>query len=220
MNNAHALPNPTFPGQALSGRTLPGRSIPGPILADPVRWLPKLRFTPGSSQLRHLRRALRTGRPVTLGTQKQSFEALPERDALLDLLERAALRGSATAVTLLCRSAAVLETLPRLAQLDQDHAIVVDVSPAGGDDRLGSQARQDALARQGETVRRLSQEGIATRWDLGGTCDDLSTAELRTAVAAAASAGATDVRCEGEPSHRLERLRLEFGFPRVLPGRG
>ncbi|MEM1205484.1 MAG: hypothetical protein AAGN66_19800 [Acidobacteriota bacterium] len=157
---------------------------------------------------------------MTLGTQKQPFEALPERDALLDLLERAALRGSATAVTLLCRSAAVLETLPRLAQLDQDHAIVVEIGPGAGDDRLGSKARQGALARQGETVRRLSQEGIATRWNLGGSCDDLSTAELRGVVAAAVAYGAVDVRCEGEPSPRLEQLRLEFGLPRALPGRG
>ncbi len=149
-------------------------------------------------------------------------------------------------ISILTRSLLVLRDLDLLADLDQRHAVTVAVLIPAADPRLtrrlerlpgtwspaGTPASPD---QRFELVRTLAAHGIAVEV----LCTPIragennNTAVLRELFDRAYQAGAFDVRpAPSHPSLRptaaesqqllalFHRLRLERGFPRVLPGRG
>ena len=149
-------------------------------------------------------------------------------------------------ISILTRSLLVLRDLDLLADLDQRHAVTVAVLIPAADPKLtrrlerlpGTGSPADAPAspdERFELVRTLAAHGIAVEV----LCTPIragennNTAVLRELFDRAYQAGAFDVR--PAPSHPslhptaaesqqllalFHRLRLERGFPRVLPGRG
>lgn len=153
-------------------------------------------------------------------------------------------------ISILTRSPLLLRDLDLLADLDQRHSVTVGVLIPAADPRLARRLEQrPALGNPGnppasppaspderfELVQTLASHGIATEVlctpILPG--ENSTTAALRELFERAHQAGAFDVRpAPRHPAIRptpaesqqllalFHRLRLERGFPRVLPGRG
>ncbi|HKH50024.1 MAG TPA: hypothetical protein VKM72_35675 [Thermoanaerobaculia bacterium] len=164
-----------------------------------------------------LRRAALRGGPVTLGTPDAPYE--PDGRSPLAALE--GIEG--LEISVVTRSPEIVGELDLLADLDRRCSVTVDLLiPAGA---LVSRERLEAVAR-------LAAEGIAVRvlCPLAAGVNDGELA-LRKLLAAAREAGACDVRPLRERLRRLRRepaagsatfwrLRLEYGFPREMAGRG
>jgi DNA repair photolyase len=164
--------------------------------------LPNLPKVPPETRL--WRAALRGG-PVPLGTPTAPYEP----DGTSPLLALDGIEGLEVAVT--TRSPRIVEEIDLLVDLDRRCSVTVDLLV----DSDGVASRE-----QLEAVARLTSEGIAVRL-LCPQEDELKEAVLRKLLAAAREAGASDVRPLPTPGDdTFRRLRLEYGFPRQLPGRG
>lgn len=167
-----------------------------------------------------LRRAARRGGPVTLGTPAAPYEPVG-RSPL------AALEGiDELEITVVTRSPEIVSELDLLADLDRRCAVTVEMIASDAD---------PVLAWKLEAMARLAAEGIAVRvlCPLVAGAND-GEAALRKLLAAARDAGAWDVRAlaagkrprlslRPKPADALttfRRLRLEYGFPRAMAGRG
>ncbi|MEM8933547.1 MAG: hypothetical protein AAGE94_20320, partial [Acidobacteriota bacterium] len=170
---------------------------------------------------KRLERAVVDAPTVVLGTTAIPFEALDDRHALLDSLEG----RDGVAITLITRGAVDDEDeIQRLARLDLDHAVTVDIHL----DATLAPSRFAAL----RSIERFAALGIATRLILDTISDaDVTQGALGAMVDEAAALGVVDVvvRDDGdasaEPANRraqveLYRLRLRHDLPRALPGRG
>ncbi len=191
-----------------------------PRLFQPA-WLrpfPFLAPDPSAARLekqleRRRRRASRRREPLVLGTLEQPWDPLTELSfaTLHELLrERRPL-----ALEIVCRSPRLLHDARLLADLDQRHAVRVDVPHAGEGHDGGTLALVRALGERGVAARL-----VVTAWR--------GEDDARRVLSAARDALATDVclrrarpDVDGVESERaFARLRLEHGFPRALPGRG
>lgn len=183
---------------------------------------PGLMPHPGAALGRQLRKAVRRGAPLVLGTVAEPYDPAadlyePARSLLSELVRKDGLKISITT-----RSPRVLYDLDLLVELDKRHAVTVRVLVAAPADR-------GPLLH---VVRTLAAEGIAANlvWapDAPGAGD--AGKILPALFAEAREAEALDVEVEipaafsGTARERLlatsRRLRLEHGFPRELPGRG
>ncbi len=169
---------------------------------------------------RHLRRLARRGGRIGLGTPEVPYEPLAQDGVSLAALRR----FDGLAVTITTRSAEILEQLDLLIELDQRHAVTVDILIASVE--TGSPDLEESL----RTVSALASHGMTTRLvltDLPGLpLSTDATSGIRRLFEAAKECRAFDVavvsrEVETEESSRLLRcLRLEMGFPRTAPGRG
>jgi DNA repair photolyase len=168
-----------------------------------------------------LLRAARRGGPIALGTPAAPYE--PTGRSPL-----AALDGfDGLEITVVTRSPEIAGELHLLAELDRRCSVTVEMMVPAAD---------PALAWKLEAVARLAAEGIAVRvlCPLVAGVDD-GEAALRKLLGAARDAGAWDVRALAAPGNRpllslrpkpgaalatFHRLRLEYGFPRQMTGRG
>jgi DNA repair photolyase len=196
----------------------------------------------GSLELR-LRRAARGGGPVVLGSAAEPY-APPAggwegRSPLAVLL-----RSEGLEVVITTRAPEILDDIDLLVELDRRHAVTVDLLLAAVDPFLSRRLEPGAAEPRTRlrALARLAAEGLAVRLvctPLKAGLNDRESA-LRPLFAAAREYGAQDVlaasarpsrlaRLRGaltgrrtalaEPDH-LRRLRLEFGFPRPVAGRG
>lgn len=174
---------------------------------------------PRVSPERRLRRAALRGRPVVLGTPAAPY--VPGGRSPLAALEGV----EGLEISVVTRSPEITGELGLLADLDRRCSVTVDLLLDPEDP--APRARLDA-------VSRLAAEGIAVRV-LCRLVDGVNDGEaaLRKMLAAARDAGASDVHPLAAPHSRLRphretgaaldtfrRLRLEYGFPRQMPGRG
>lgn len=208
-----SLPNvtalPSFP------RHHPGRLGLGTVdlLKSPWRWLQSSGLA-ASHQRAKLRRAASRNQPIVLGSAARPWS--PDTTSASALESLAAFGGLEIRIT--TRSSRLLRSLPTLTALDRDHAIQVDVVVAGPD--LRARGVREGLG----VIRRLSEEGIATR--ILVSARELAGADPRRFFAAARQAGAGDVRAtvkrgsDQRKQARFERLRLQHGFPLAHVGRG
>ena len=188
-----------------------------PLLAP---FVPVSAVSAASEHSVRLRRAARRGGPVALGTPAAPYE--PAGQSPL-----AALEGiDGLEITVVTRSPEIVRELDLLADLDRRCAVTVEmIASAAG----------PVLAWRLDAVTRLAAEGIAVRvlCPLVTGIND-GEAALRKLLAAARDAGAWDVRALAA-DHRprlslrpkapealatFRRLRLEYGFPREMAGRG
>jgi DNA repair photolyase len=176
---------------------------------------------PKVSPEERLLRAARRGGPVALGTPAAPYE--PAGRSPL-----AALEGTdGLEIAVVTRSPEIVRELELLAELDRRSSVTVELMVPAAD---------PVLAWKLEAVTRLAAEGIAVRvlCPLAAGVDD-GEAALRKLLGAARDAGAWDVRALAAPGKRLRlslrprtgaalatflRLRLEYGFPREMTGRG
>jgi DNA repair photolyase len=156
-----------------------------------------------------------------LGTRELPYDPLALGGAPLTALRR--FDGLAIAIT--TRSSEILEQLDLLVELDQRHAITVDLLIASFEP--GTADLEERL----RTAAALSAQGITTRLVLTGLhpgpISEHAASSLRQLFEAARECRAFDVtasfaRGAGEEawSPLLRCLRLETGFPRAVPGRG
>lgn len=137
------------------------------------------------------------------------------------------------AVSITTRSPLILRDLDLLAELDRRHAVTVHVTLPTVDpvlaDRLEPGA-PDPRARL-RAVRQLAEEGIDTRVVCSPVLSGENDGEevLRQLFAEVREAGANDMTASAahlRPAVRdrflstFRLLRLEYGFPQGLPGRG
>jgi DNA repair photolyase len=179
--------------------------------------LPLLHSLSSVSPEARLRRAARRGGPIALGTPAEPYE--PAGRSPLAALKSA----EGLEIAVVTRSPEITRELALLADLDRRCSVTVDLLvPTADTARL-------------EAVARLAAEGIAIRvlCPLVAGVND-GEAALRKLFTAARDAGAWDVRSLPAPGNRLlrslrsegtdgatfRRLRLEYGFPREMPGRG
>ncbi len=169
---------------------------------------------------RHLCRLARRGRRIGLGTPELPYEPLALGAAPL-----AALRPfDGLAINITTRSSEILEQLDLLIELDQRHAVAVDILIASLEP--GSVDLEERL----RTISALSAQGITSRLLLTDLPDlplsAAAAASIRRLFAAARESRAFDVAAvpggvEAEEwSRQVRYLRLEMGFPRSAPGRG
>jgi len=166
-------------------------------------------------------RAARRGGPVALGTPDAPYE--PAGRSPLAALEGA----EGLEITVVTRSPEIVRELDLLADLDRRCSVTVEMIVPAAD---------PVLAWKLEAVARLTAEGIAVRvlCPLVAGANDGEPA-LRKLLGAAREAGAWDVRALAAPGRRPRlslrrkaadalspflRLRLEYGFPRQMTGRG
>ncbi len=166
---------------------------------------------------RRLRTSAGSGRRIVLGTVARPYEPLVLGGAPLAALKR--FEGLEIAVT--TRSPEIVEQLDLLVELDQRHAVTVDMLIATGDP--GSADLRERL----RAVSTLAAEGLTTRivvTGLPGLVAGRRQAEAwtRRLFEAARESRAFDVAAAGHAtawSNLFRRLRLELGFPRQIPGR-
>lgn len=198
-----------------------------------------------------LRRALLRKEPIVLGTDgadPYSTEASQPgfSRSVLEGLTR--LDGLEVAIT--TRSPRVLQDLSLLTELDQRHAVRVDIPLAAVDRELAKkiEPREPEPEARLWAVSQLASEGITTRVLVKPLLPGVNDGEesLRALFEAALEAGACDVVAGSIPAARprrlpwipsvpsvtaedrtredllatIRRLRLEHGFPRATPGRG
>lgn len=169
-----------------------------------------------------VRAAEQTRRPILVGDREQPFDdAAPDAArglrALLEILKR----RSGLEVRITSRSPLLLRELDSLVELDQSHAVSIDV-PIATLDLEQAQALDPEAPNPHQSlwmVRKLAEHGLTTRVVLPADADLGSEETLRPLAFAAAEHGAFDLDADLE-STLLHRLRLEIGFPRPLPGRG
>jgi DNA repair photolyase len=149
-------------------------------------------------------------------------------------------------VLITTRSPRILQDLSLLIELDQKHAVQVDVPVPAADPELSRriEPREPEPEARLWAVSQLSAEGITTRVVVKPLLPGVNDGEdaLQALFAAAAEAGACDILLDPPPAARSQlslwpgarktgpgrdtlltlfrRLRLEHGFPRALPGRG
>lgn len=161
-----------------------------------------------------LRRTALRGRPVALGTPDHPYEPSGRSPlTTLDGIEE-------LEISVVTGSTRITDEIEILADLDRRCSVTVDLLVPAADPMLSWKL---------EAVSRLSSEGIAARV-LCPLTEGMSEAVLRRLFSAAREAGAWDVRAHhtlarsrSEKSPALatfSRLRLEYGFPREMPGRG
>ncbi len=226
MNSmSHTIP--AFPHPRLSVPARPG--YPGlsnavaaalPRLAGGLRRILSGEHDTASLEKRLVRSA-RRGKPIALGTVDEPYEPAPGQRLPLAGLRRFA----GLAVRVVTRSSWMVDGLDLLADLDQQHAVVVDVPFAGIDPC--SPAGRTSLG----VVRAMAERGLTVRVVLPRLAGrDHRTADadrLRCLVAAGVACGASDLllrradrRGRGPWLRDARRLRLEYALPRPLPGRG
>ena len=171
----------------------------------------------------------RNGGPVVLGTPGRPYDPSCRS---LDLLEGVEERE----ISIVTGSPRIVDEIDSLVELDRRCAVTVDLLVPVGPDGVA------ALGWKLEAVTRLSSEGIAARvlCPLPKEAPDqakIGEAVLRRLFAAAREAGAWDVRPYAAPRKQgflsrrprtettptlatFSRLRLEYGFPREMSGRG
>lgn len=175
---------------------------------------------------RDLRHAVRRGPAgtVALGTPDHPYDPSSRSLGLLEGLEE-------REISIVTGSPRIADEIDTLVDLDRRCAVTVDlIVPVGPEGAA-------ALGWKLEAVTRLSSEGIAARV-LCPLPDGVEVGEpvLRRLFAAAREAGSWDVRpyiplrkqrflsrARTEPTPTLTtfgRLRLEYGFPREMSGRG
>jgi DNA repair photolyase len=179
-----------------------------------------------------LRRAARRGGPVVLGSPAVPYE--PDGRSPLAALE--GIEGLEIAIV--TRSPEIVRELALLADLDRRCSVTVDLIVPAGDAVLAWKLEPDGPAPRErlDAVARLAAEGIAVRvlCPLVAGANDGEPA-LRKLLAAAREAGAWDVGAlpasrprflpslrpqDGDGGATFRRLRLEYGFPRQMAGRG
>lgn len=178
---------------------------------------------PHQLELRFLR-AARQGRPVVLGSIDRPFLArgsVFRTETSFSPLE--VLREfEGLQVELIAKPEDILPHKQLLARLDRQHAVTIDLILPEVD------LRQPEVREALRTVRALTDLGLAVRAVMQGA-PSVPTLEMsRRLFQKARKMGAFDVRwaAEGEaaPAEETEelcrRLRLEYGFPRAVVGRG
>jgi hypothetical protein len=159
---------------------------------------------------------------------------------LLECLVELGDRADGMEISILTRSPLLLRDLDLLLELDQRHAVSVGVVIPAADSRLARRVEAHlpplpAAAERFDLVRTLASQGIATRIlctpIVPGVNNSLKV--FQRLLDLALRAGACDVAAA--PRHPalpptpfeaaqflplFQRLRLEHGFPRALPGRG
>lgn len=163
-------------------------------------------------------RAARRGGPLALGTPEAPYEPAG-RSPLV------ALEGfEGLEITVVTRSPEITGEIGLLAELDRRCSVTVEMLVPAAD---------PVLAWKLEAVARLAAEGIAVRVLCPPGAGEVA---LRKLLGTAREAGAWDVRALTPPRSRLtlrqqpdtanaaditfQRLRLEYGFPREMTGRG
>ena len=197
------------------------------LLSDlKARWASAAQPTAARME-REVRKSARRGRQVVLGTTDLPYEPL-----VLDGAPLRALRPfDGLEITVTTGSPEIAEHLDLLVDLDQRHAVTVDVLIACLD------PESPDLRERLEAITALGAEGITTRLiateptDLADSRIGYKTAEhwLRRLFESTRDLPVYDVvsmpvdEGDSEPDawyDLLQRLRLEHGFPRQLPGRG
>jgi DNA repair photolyase len=173
---------------------------------------PVLHPDPEATLDRKLRRAILRREPVSLGTVAAPYEPAAGREA--SPLERL-LKEEGLEVSILTATPRILREIDLLVDLDRRHSVTVRMAVPLADPEPRMRA-----------VRALAAEGIATSVLLSGASGE---EELRGLLQEAWEAGAWDVAIEAGSSKRsgktpllatFRRLRLEYGFPRGMAGRG
>jgi len=187
---------------------------------------------PGSSPEARLRRAALRGGPVTLGTPAAPYE--PAGHSPLTVLEG----FEELEIAVVTRSPEITGEIPLLASLDRRSSVTVDLMVPTADAVLAWKLEPDGAPprKRLEAVARLAAEGIVVRvlcLLVAGVND--GEAALRKLLAAARDAGACDVRVlpgarslllphlrprNAAGGDTFRRLRLEYGFPLNVAGRG
>lgn len=165
---------------------------------------------------------------MALGTPAEPYE--PDGRSPLAVLE--GIEG--LEISVVTRSPEIADEIELLADLDRRCSVTVDLLLPTADAVLAWKLEPAAPSPRArlEAVARLAAEGIAVRV-LCLLAPGLNDGEpaLRKLLAAAREAGACDVRPLPQSSRRwrhepavgdatFRRLRLEYGFPRQVAGRG
>ena len=195
-----------------------------------------------------LRRALLRKEPIVIGTDgADPYSAETSQPGFARSLLEGLTRLDGLEVAITTRSPRVLQDLSLLTELDQRHAVRVDVPLAAVDPELAKriEPREPEPEARLWAVSQLAAEGIATRVVVKPLLPGVNDGEesLRALFEAALEAGACDVVAGSIPAARprrlpwgpwaagedrsredllatIRRLRLEHGFPRATPGRG
>ncbi len=179
---------------------------------------PTLQPDPGAALARRLRKAVLRREPVRLGTAAHPYEPIAGRKEE-NPLRQTLLREEGLEIAITTGTARILRELDLLVELDRRHSVAVRmVVPAAGTD-------DPELWMRG--VRGLVAEGIATSVLLSPPAS-VGEETFRFLLEEALAAGAFDVEIDARPLSRRERgvlpvfrrLRLEYGFPHPVSGRG
>lgn len=180
---------------------------------------PSLQSDPAEAIERRVRRAALRREPVVLGTAAAPYEPAREASPLGTLLPLE--DGLEIAIT--TASPRILGELDLLAELDRRHSVTVRmIAPVPAALDPGPRLR---------AAHSLAAEGITTVLLLAPTAAAREE-ELRFFLEAAREAEIHDVEIDLGPLRRgeqaalkatkatFQRLRLEYGFPRRMAGRG
>ena len=169
---------------------------------------------------RRLERSARRREPIVLGTVETPYEPWAQSAAPLAALRR----FDGLAISITTRASEILEQLDLLVELDQRHAVAVDLLVATLDPDSAD------LAERLRAVSALASHGITARLvltDLPASPTGRVSSRVRRLLEAARDQGAFDVAAVFEPgaeaeawSRFLRYLRFELGFPRSTAGRG
>ena len=166
---------------------------------------------------RELRRAVARKGPIVLGSAADPYDPAV-RGTVRSLLETF-LRQEGLEISITTRSPRIQNDLELLVELDKRHSVTVRMAVDPG--------QADAAVRM-HAARSLAAEGITTVV-LCCPVEGSGEADLRPLLAEAREAGIFDVEIEtlsqaptGKPPvlATFRRLRLEYGFPLDVPGRG
>ena len=166
---------------------------------------------------RRLQKSAQRGRRIVLGSHETPYEPLVLDGAPLTALQQ--FEGLDIVVT--TRSPEIREKLDLLVKLDRCHAVTVDMLVAT------CTPESTDLRERLDAVSTLAAEGLTLRL----VATDLPESEVTPRAAAhlrylfeeARESRAFDVTASGgapEWDLLVQRLRLEYGFPGRLPGRG
>lgn len=212
------LPGPSArPESSATSSRSAWRWLRVPAFLSPVAAGEEQRSASARYAEKRLTRLARRGQGIRMGTPELPYEPLAEGAAPLAALRR----FNGLAVTITTRSSEILEQLELLIELDQRHAVAVDILAAS------FEPGSVDLAERLRAVSALSAQGITTRLLLSDLTDQPLSASaasnIRRLYEAARDCRAFDVAavaCGGEAEELMRYLRLEMGFPRSAPGRG